>query len=380
MKDGPRARIASLSEETLREAATLLRSGEVVGVPTETVYGLGGLISSEEALAKIFSVKERPRFDPLIVHIAETKQKTLQWLSDRKWINLDSIEIADRPMLEKLMNAFWPGPLTLVLPKHARVPELATSGLPSVAIRMPAHPAFQRLLAEVDEGIAAPSANRFGRISPVRAQDVASELGDRIRLIIDGGIAEVGVESTVVEYAGKETLRLLRPGGLAREKIEALLGRPLIAANENQRATNLLSPGMLDSHYAPEKQSLRLARPVLALSKPELDRVVEELYRLQPSLAHLSLLCPHGSALEASKRIEAAASARDPKAPLKLSSIELSPKGDDVEAARSLFSALRAFDQSESTLLLIEPVERHHGLFLAIADRLKKASKLLELT
>lgn len=362
--------IAEPSPENIRLAASLLKKDEVIGIPTETVYGLGGLISSELAISRIFSVKERPRFDPLIVHIPELAKPSLRWLSERKWIDIESIDKNAQASIEKLMHTFWPGPLTLVLPKHSRISDLVTSGLGSVALRMPSHPVFQALLNELNEGIAAPSANRFGRVSPVTAGDVKAELGTRIPMILEGGQSAIGVESTVIEYSLEKEFRLLRPGGLARERIEMILGRPLLHVESSSRPDRVLSPGMLDSHYAPEKQSIRLIRPIRALSDAELKWVVSHLKQLQPEMNRLSLLTPHGSNAEAASRLQTVSG-------LEIQRIELSLQASDLESARNLFAALREFDRSESTLLLIEPVEPLSGLFLAIDDRLKRASRPL---
>lgn len=368
--DSIHPKVVEASSENIHLAAILLREAHVIGIPTETVYGLGGLISSDLAVSKIFAVKERPRFDPLIVHIPASIEKSLENLSRRRWIAAHAIDPADRTAIEKLMQAFWPGPLTLVLPKHPNVSDLVTSGLGSVALRMPAHPVFQALLQAVDEGIAAPSANRFGRISPVTASDVASELGDRVSLILDGGRSSIGVESTVLGYVEKKGFLLLRPGGLPREEIEATLGEKLDTITPTSRPEQVAAPGMLDSHYAPEKLSLRLARPIRSLSAGELKLVADHLRQHQPHLGMLSLLSPHGENAEAAVRFEAATGIR-------IARIELSRNENDLEAAQNLFSALRAFDLSPSTLLLIEPVERLSGLFLAIEDRLKRASRPL---
>jgi len=183
-------------------AAEFLRAGKLVAFPTETVYGLGANALDAGAVARVFEVKNRPHFDPLIVHIA-----------DEAWLPRLVIEIPSSA--RKLAEAFWPGPLTLVLPKTDLIPDLVTSGLPGVAVRMPSHPMARQLLRETDLPIAAPSANPFGQLSPTTAQHVAETLGDRIDLILDGGPCEVGVESTVVQVHADGAV-LLRQGGIAQ--------------------------------------------------------------------------------------------------------------------------------------------------------------------
>ncbi len=222
----------------------LLREGQVIGLPTETVYGLAADGLNPTALAKIFEIKERPLFDPLILHVYSAK---------------DAFLLAERvpEVAHKLAERFWPGPLTLVLPKKEIVPDLATSGLPNVALRVPAHTGARALLRAFGGPLAAPSANKFGRISPTDAEAVRAELGDAVPLIIDGGPCEVGLESTVIDLSGDKPL-LLRAGGISIEEIEAITG-PL------ERATPVddkpLAPGQLKHHYAPRKP-LKLVRDV----------------------------------------------------------------------------------------------------------------------
>ncbi|NRB20888.1 MAG: threonylcarbamoyl-AMP synthase [Rhodobacteraceae bacterium] len=230
--------ILSSNEHDLAQAAALLRAGKLVAFPTETVYGLGGDARQGQAVAAIFEAKGRPNFNPLIAHLAsvETARRYVQW-SDHA---------------ELLAEAFWPGPLTLVLPlrKGHGISPLVTAGLQTLAIRVPAHPTARRLLVLVDGPVAAPSANPSGRISPTTAAHVEAGLGGRLAAIIDDGACGVGLESTIVGLAGPWPM-LLRPGGLAAEEIEAVLGQPL-----RQRDTGdaLTAPGQLLSHYAPNER------------------------------------------------------------------------------------------------------------------------------
>ena len=227
-----------------REAASLLRAGEVVAVPTETVYGLACDALNASAAAKVFAAKERPAFDPLIVHVA-----------DASWIVLMARPAAAAAVLaEELAAAFWPGPLTMVLPARDVVPDLVRSGLPTVALRCSAHPVMAVLLSALGGPVAAPSANRFGRISPVTAQDVLEELDGRIPLVLDGGLCRHGLESTIVAVEDGR-LVLLRPGPVTLEELEKFA--PVTCAAPSKTVS---APGMLESHYAP-RTPLRLWPP-----------------------------------------------------------------------------------------------------------------------
>ena len=305
----------------IADAAEALRAGELVGMPTETVYGLAADATNARAVARIYEAKGRPRFNPLIVHVA----------------TLDAAcAIASfSPDAERLASAFWPGPLTLVLPLAAssQVAELVTAGLPAVAIRMPAHPAAQALLAAVGRPLAAPSANRSGHVSATTAAHVAADLGDRVSLILDAGPASLGLESTIVGLAG-ETPTLLRPGAIARDRIEAVFGRSLADAAGDDAAPQ--APGMLRSHYAPSAR--------VRLSATD----------IRP-----------GEALLAFGRLPA--SARNAVA-----IVNLSETGDLVEAAANLFAALRALDGKAKTIAVMPIPET--GLGEAINDRLRRAA------
>lgn len=218
--------------------ADLIRKGDLVAFATETVYGLGANALNAEAVARIFEVKQRPHFDPLIVHISHISQ-------------LEELTYGLSKQAEKLAEQFWPGPITLVLPKRKIIPDLVTSGLDSVAIRIPAHPVARQLLKLAELPIAAPSANKFGCLSPTLARHVAEQLGSEIKLILDGGACAVGVESTVIQCLGDVPV-LLRPGGISLEEIEACVGPVRLAQIEDHAEANSpLSPGMLPRHYAP---------------------------------------------------------------------------------------------------------------------------------
>lgn len=302
--------------EGLAEAARLLKEGALVAFPTETVYGLGGDARSDRAVARIFEAKGRPRFNPLIVHVPDVA-------AAQRFAAFDDRALA-------LAAAFWPGPLTLVLPLRATagLSALVTADLPSVALRVPAHPVAQALLGAFGGPLAAPSANPSGRISPTRASHVADGLSGRIAAILDGGTCAVGVESTILGLDGPS--RLLRPGGIPAEAVEALLGAPLASAAD--AADRPSAPGQLASHYAPA------ARLRLQVSVPA------------PGEVHIGF----GAG----------------PAPLTLSAT-----GDLVEAAANLFHRLREADRlaGPGGCIAVAPIPGM-GLGRAINDRLSRAA------
>lgn len=302
-------------------AAALLQQGEVVGIPTETVYGLAANALRGDAVAKIFEAKNRPFFDPLIVHLASV---------DQVGTYATEFPLAAR----KLAERFWPGPLTLVLPRRAFLPDITTSGLPTVGLRSPRHPLLQQLLNRLDFPLAAPSANPFGYVSPTTAQHVQAQLGHTVPYILDGGPCQVGIESTIVGFADGVTI--LRLGGVVQEEIERVVGPVKLATQKN---SNPLAPGQLESHYSPRKK--------LVLGKlPELLALHSH---LQVSVLSFQTDYRHKS------------------------QVILSPSGDVREAAQRLFASLRALDAEPSELILAEAVPES-GLGRAINDRLRRAS------
>jgi len=316
----------------VRRAAAILRDGGLVVFPTETVYGLGGLALETRAVAKIFAAKDRPRFDPLIVHIADPK-----WLGE--------LVTSVPEMANRLIAEFWPGPLTFVLPKTAFVPDLVTSGLPTVAVRIPDHPLALELLCAVDQPVAAPSANRFGCLSPTRAEHVIEQLGDRIDYVLDGGPCRVGLESTVLDLSG-ETPTLLRPGGLTVEQIEAVIGPVTIpalrAADEPDSASSpgRASPGLLSKHYAP-------TTPLSVTGD----------FHCDDSAQRIGLLVP-GPISDAAG----------------FAAVEvLSATGDLTESAARFFAALRRLDTCGLDRILAVPFPET-GLGRALNDRLRRAA------
>ncbi|WP_137390030.1 L-threonylcarbamoyladenylate synthase [Rhodoligotrophos defluvii] len=307
-------------DRDIARAADILRQGGTVAFPTETVYGLGADASSDRAVAKIFAAKQRPQFNPLIVHVPD----------------LAAAETLGRfdETARKLAVAFWPGPLTIVVPRREGCPisMLASAGLPSIAIRVPRHPTAQALLRESGLPLAAPSANRSGRISPTAPEHVAKSLGEAVDMILTGGICEVGLESTIVSCLG-DGPGLLRPGGVPREAIEAILGQPLAQAAPDPERPQ--APGQLVSHYAPR------ARLRLDAVKPA------------ASEAWLSF---------GEHEVAASPITRN-----------LSPSGDLVEAAANLFRYLHELDASGVEVIAVAPVPRN-GLGEAINDRLRRAA------
>ncbi|HEX5001023.1 MAG TPA: L-threonylcarbamoyladenylate synthase [Bacteroidia bacterium] len=315
---------ATTTGKNILEAAALLREGKVVAIPTETVYGLAANALNPDAVLEVFRVKERPSFDPLIVHIGDEEQLP------------DLVEsLPDQARM--LMDRFWPGPLTLVFRKKNSIPDVVTAGLDTVGVRMPSHPLTLELLRSLPFPLAAPSANPFGYISPTTAKHVADQLGGKIPYILDGGDCEVGVESTIVGFENNKCV-IYRYGGISADSISELVGDLVIKTSARLIAP---APGMLESHYAPSKQ-FRFHLPsqdemkqsvsgIIYFKKPEQYIRGNEIYEV------------------------------------------LSPEGNLDEAARNLFAALRRMDASDATCIFAEPVP-DEGLGKAVNDRLRRAS------
>ena len=309
-------------DQKIFEAANVIRQGGLVAFPTETVYGLAANALDADAVAKIFELKGRPKFDPLIVHIA----------------GIDELQ----PLVEhvpasakKLVEHFWPGPLSVVLTKQSCVPDIVTAGLSSVAVRCPAHDIARRLIEAADVPIAAPSANVFCAVSPTTAQHVADQFGDRLPNILDGGPCDVGVESTVVSFFDEQPI-LLRPGGVTVEELESVIGPVSMGTTDENRS---VSPGQLPRHYSP-------STPLVLTDDP-----------LPPhSQGRVGLL-----------------SFGQPKTREGFEAIEiLSAKECLREAATNLFAAIRRLDNQQLDLIIAQPVPES-GLGQAIMDRLRRA-------
>jgi L-threonylcarbamoyladenylate synthase len=312
-------------DKAIHRAAEIIKRGGLVAFPTETVYGLGADAFNSLAVARLFEVKQRPNFDPLIVHVSDPA-------------DLKKLVTKIPSKAKKLIKRFWPGPLTVVLLKKEEVPDLVTAGLPTVAIRMPSHPMALSLIQQAECPLAAPSANPFGYLSPTTAEHVRDQLGDQIDFILDGGPCEVGVESTIISFSERRP-RLLRPGGAPLEEIESAIGQVEILPRVKDKP---LAPGMLPRHYAPRT-------PIL------LDWEDENVdFNRDKKIGVLVFQKPRWS--------------------FKFHHIEvLSKKGDFREAAANLFAAIRRLDSLHLDLILAETVPEI-GLGRAIMDRLRRAS------
>jgi len=314
------------TDEAIGRAVAALRRGALVAFPTETVYGLGADASNPAAVARIFEAKGRPANHPLIVHLASASALP-QWARDIP-------ESAQR-----LAERFWPGPLTLILERGSGVPDAVTGGQDSVGLRVPAHPVAQALLHAFGGGIAGPSANRFGRVSPTTAQHVRDELGDRLEMILDGGPCPVGIESTIVDLSGSAPV-LLRPGRITPQEIEAVIGTQLGRAN----AASPRASGTLAAHYAP-----RL--PLRLVSSATLDAAVRE---------------------AASQRLVAVL-ARHPRPGYSNATVWMMAPLDAAEYARLLYAGLRQLDESGCALILVEAPPDTQD-WAAVRDRLARAA------
>ncbi|MHB2166035.1 L-threonylcarbamoyladenylate synthase [Alsobacter sp. R-9] len=316
-------RLLAADADGIAQAAALLREGGLVAFPTETVYGLGADATNARAVAALYAAKGRPSFNPLIAHVPDLETAFLHGVFDAT--------------ATALARVFWPGPLTLVVPRRAEsgVCDLVTAGLDSVGLRVPDHPVARQLLAAVGRPVAAPSANRSGRVSPTTARHVLEDLDGRIDAVLDGGATRVGVESTIVSCLADGPL-LLRPGGIPRESLEEVAGCSLDTPARSAPDAPL-APGMLESHYAPRARVRLTATSVLA---------DEAVLLFGPT-------APAGFAGQPS--------------------VNLSPSGDVVEAAANLFGALRMLDATGCTTIAVMPVPVD-GLGEAINDRLRRAA------
>ncbi len=308
----------------INRACLELNQGNLVGIPTETVYGLAGNALDAKVVAKIFSVKKRPAFDPLIIHIPSFQY-------------LDTVVSKVPEQAKLLANSFWPGPLTLVLPSKDIVPDLTNSGLSTVAVRVPNHPLALALLDRLDYPLASPSANPFGYISPTTAQHVEQQLGGDIPYILDGGACTIGIESTIIGFEGEHPV-IYRPGGVSIEALQELIGK----TGFKPHASKVVAPGMLNNHYSPRKNLL-------------LGNIPELIAAYGPEKAGVLSFKDHYQKIDESVQFQ------------------LSEKGDLTEAAQNLFGCLRKLDAMSITHIFAELVP-NHGLGLAINDRLQRAA------
>ncbi len=310
--------------QDLEKAVALLHQGECVGMPTETVYGLAADATSVEAVAKIFAIKNRPTFDPLIVHLSGIEE-------------VERVALDFPPLAQKLAERFWPGPLTLILPKRDLIPDLVSSGLPTIGVRVPRHPMAQSLLQKFGKPLAAPSANRFGRISPTSAEAVEKELGEAVKLILDGGPCEIGLESTIVGF-DQGTPTILRLGGISLEELESVLGTIRL---ENHPHARPQAPGQIEQHYAPRKP-LKLVNNLEELRSHREPSRGALIWGEEPVAGYGELF-------------------------------NLSPKKNWNEAAANFFQMLRALDDGPS-LDLVALRLPEIGLGRAINERLSRAA------
>ena len=334
-------RVLAASPATLSTAAELLASGQLVAFPTETVYGLGANALDKDAVLSIFAAKDRPADNPLIVHIWHREQLK------------DICEVS--PLAEKLMDAFWPGPLTLLMPRKATIPLEVTAGLPTVAVRMPSHPVAAELLRVCDLPIAAPSANRSGKPSPTTAQHVFTDMDGRIPLIIDGGSCDVGLESTVLDI-NQPTPCILRPGGVTQAMLESVIGPVTVAGSvlrPLQKGEKALSPGMMYKHYSPDGQ-------VSLVEGAEADVVaaLRELHHQAESNGHRAcVMC-------FSEHVADLADCHPH---------DLGSQACPEEVARRLFETLRRLDDEHMDAIFSEVVPPE-GVGLAVMNRLGRAA------
>jgi L-threonylcarbamoyladenylate synthase len=316
-----------LSESELRAAVMALEAGEVIGLPTETVYGLAADGTNPEAVRKIFVIKGRPAAHPLILHLGD-----ISWLSR---FTLDAPQAAFR-----LAEAFWPGPLSLVLKRSDAVPDEVTGGLATVAVRVPSHPVALQVLRALDRPLAAPSANRFGEVSPTTKAHVLRDLGGEVSLVLDGGASEVGVESTIVDLSS-EKIRILRPGGVSAEEIESVLALHL----EENDGSGPAAPGTLEAHYAPRAE-------VRLVAADELWRVAERCLESGQIVGVFAREVP----------------------PLHLAEkLAYRSRGDGRDAAHHLYAVLRDLDELGSDVILA-PLYEGDALDQAVSDRLRRAA------
>lgn len=312
--------------QDITHARQVLQSGGLVAIPTETVYGLAGNALDDEVVSKIFSAKNRPSFDPLIVHVSNIEQA-------KNFVEEVPVQA------QTLASKNWPGPLTLLLKRKSNIPDLVTAGLDTVAIRVPAHELTQRLLSTLDFPLAAPSANPFGYVSPTTAEHVNQQLGDKLDYILDGGACTVGIESTIMSFEA-DAPRVLRLGGLSLEEIESVVGPVEVNIHSSSKPD---APGMLKSHYAPNTEIV-LVEDFLQKGKNSTSRI---------------------GALAFNKYIEGI----DPK-----NQFLLSKSGDLDEAARRLFTGLRTLDQRKDIDTIVTAYVPNQGLGRAINDRIKRAT------
>lgn len=317
--------------------ASLLQAGEVVALPTETVYGLAANALDPQAVRQIFEIKGRPLIDPLIVHLGHFK-------------NIHKIAHCDSHLVEPLVKSFWPGPLTIILKKKPIVPDLVTAGRETVAIRMPAHPLTLKVLQDNELFIAAPSANPFGYVSPTRAEHVLSSLGSKMRHIAEGGPCQEGVESTIVDLSKQGAATLLRPGPISKESLEKVLGQEIeqiTSSKEKASNQSQIAPGLLSQHYSPRSEVFLLQEGTVPSQEIAQGKKIALLMLSRNSLRTATIA--------------------------KENCYWLSENGDLKEVARNLFHMLRFLDEKSYEKIIVQ-IPEMEGLGVAINDRLQRAA------
>jgi len=343
--------------ENLQMVSEQIKNGSIGALPTETVYGLAGNLRNEQSILNIFQTKNRPSFDPLIVHTAYDPElnakQVLYKLEDKNLINLNGFSSDALLKTENLIEAFWPGALTLIFPKGDEVSDLITSGLNTVALRMPKHPYFQEVLKRSQCEICAPSANRFGRISPTQSNHVLTELEGKIPWILDGGNCKIGIESTIVFINLTGEVQLLRPGAIEKEKIEEILNEPVVSSCSNIKSNKPLSPGTLKSHYAPKKPLFLFHSTSELSTQFDCNKKTAILFFQENDLEQFTQA--HKEANLSCYQI-------------------LTKNGEPAVAAKNLFASLRTLDESTAEILYAQTCPTNKGLEFAINDRLKRAA------
>ena len=339
------------SSHNLELAADLLQKGELIVIPTETVYGLAASIHSESALHKIYTLKKRPYSDPLIVHVSNLNQARRYALWD------------EHPALLLLAETFWPGPLTILLPRNALIPSIVTAGQPTVAMRCPDHPVALDLLQRCPAPLAAPSANRFGKISPTTPEAVLQEFGENCPPILDGGHCRVGIESTIVgmDPADPQTLKIFRPGLITATQIQTTTGLPVTLPSCSTQTTNHpLTPGSLPAHYCPNKPVFLLPEHWRQLEPQRLQELIQEMLSNQasPNPKSWGWLLLRGPAIGLQGVV-----------------CNINPNDDLTQAAALLYSSLRYFDNDPQVRVILVELAPPQGIGIAINDRLLRASR-----
>jgi L-threonylcarbamoyladenylate synthase len=349
----------------LHRAHALLQRGEVVALPTETVYGLAADATNAAGVARIFEAKGRPLHNPLIVHVGETMTSVTALEADGL-VRRESVTPAMRSTADALIAGCWPGPLTIILPRGPRLPDIVSGGLPSSGFRMPAHAVMLELLRHTGFPLAAPSANRSNRVSPTTAAHVMTELEGRIPLIVDGGAASIGVESTIVRIDDSGGVQLLRPGGMPIEQVERLINRSALPAPAPGGA--ILTSGMMKEHYAPQTPLLLVHDD----ATHDLSRRIRAV-AARPSVARVGVL-----RMEGAPEAPSVWALGDAAVVAMVVALDDGDHGDNrndgERAARGLFAALRSLDDGRLDLILAQvPGSSRRGFWPAIADRLQRA-------